>query len=101
MVAFPLLHLNHCVSVNQEDVLLDRADFLVLRTQEMLLITGCFKCYFKKVDVAYCMIRYFLKLVAVHIQVSVGLYWGSIKSSLHGDIQRIIRWICNLKEAIR
>lgn len=61
------------VLVNQ-DVPLDRADFLVLRTQEMLLIIGCFKCYFKKVDVAYCMIHCFLKLVAVHIQVSVGSY---------------------------
>ena len=29
---------------------LDRADSLVLTTQEIVLILDCFKCYFKKVD---------------------------------------------------
>ena len=35
---------------NRELGPLDRADSLVLRTQETLLIIDCFKCYFKKVD---------------------------------------------------
>lgn len=51
VVALPSLHLNQCMFlVNQEVSPLDRADSLVLRFQEILLIIYCFKCYFKKVD---------------------------------------------------